>query len=100
MRFTLLFLPLLLASVTLLSCSPRYSHPERPESLWKVDYDMCVIEADYAVVFHHYSTTASRPMVTSYEFYSPRYREAIEACMEDKGYTYEDDPKALLLGSN
>ena len=100
MRLTLLFLFVLLASLTLSSCSPRYSHPERPESLWKIDYDMCVVEVDYAVVFHHYSTTSSRPLVTNYEFYSPRYREAIEACMESKGYTYEDEPKTLLFGSS
>jgi len=99
MRPTLLCLPLLLSLILVVAgCAARYSNPDRPESMWQVDYDMCVIEVDYNVVFHHYSTTASRPLVTHYDYYSPRYRKALRQCMEAKGYTYEDDPKKILFG--
>lgn len=98
MRFFLLCLPLLLMLILMIAgCSPRYSNPDRPESLWKVDYDMCVVEVDYAVVFHHYTTTASRPLITNYDYHSPRYKEALRQCMEAKGYSYEDDPRKLLF---
>lgn len=79
-------------------CSPRYSHPQKSEYLWEIDYNMCVVQADYAVQNHPYSTTASRPYVTRFEQFSPRYREFIQQCMEDKGYSFEDDPKELLFG--
>lgn len=97
LRLSLFCLPLLLVSLLLAGCSAHYTHPNKPESMWDVDYDMCEVEVDYAVVFHHYSTTGSRPMVTQYDFYSPRYREALRKCMESKGYDYEDDPKTLLF---
>ena len=79
-------------------CAPQYSHVAKPESLWETDYHMCLVEAEYAVVFHHYSTTPAYPQTSEYRKYSPRYRDFIRSCMEAKGYLYEDDPRTLLLG--
>lgn len=99
-RLTLLCLATLLAgSLFAGGCAVQYSHSSRPEYLWDMDYDMCAVEVDYAVEFHHYSTTASRPMTQHYDYYSQRYKDAVRECMEAKGYLFEDDQYAILFGS-
>jgi hypothetical protein len=79
------------------ACAVTYTHQDKPEALWDVDYHMCEVEADYAVTFRHYSTTASRPHTTTFTHYSPRYKEFLRECMEKKGYAYEDDLKKVLF---
>lgn len=79
-------------------CAVQYSHPSAPQSLWDTDYHRCVVEADYAVVFHHYSTVADDPDTSRFLHYSPRYRKFIRQCMADKGYEYDDSLKTVLFG--
>lgn len=95
-RFLLVVLVLAVPVVS--GCCAQYSNPERAEDLWRADYALCENEADYMVEYHGNQPELGRPGTTDILDYGPRFKARIRQCMEEKGYTYEDDFKKILLG--
>lgn len=73
-----------------LGCA-KYTHTARDADRWDNDYAMCVTKADYQVDFNPYTTDTAHPYDTRLMTYGDRYWGLIRSCMEDKGYTYEEE---------